>query len=509
MSDTAVAESGTRLQNFLDRAGFRGFPWKTAIILYTISYGWFWNVRNSYWADDWFMYAVRNLEFYNFDQLGTAPWSKAFFYTYDIVGVAAYRGLTFLMVFLISVLVFRIFNTVDILTQSQAKFLSLVVLLLATNTSAVPLMNGSYFLTLFLFVFAWNLYLVRGLIALRAISIGLFFFSMAYHTLVFLIIFPIAHFVILENERTKTGWSRAAAKCWPIFLIPISYALLRQLFWPPQTSYHQPTALGLKNLIVTATYFCCFIVFLFLVAKYLRLSRNGIKVICLAIFWLFVGLAPYVISQNLSGAPKLFVELYVLTFGRSDWYSRHLIAQSLGVGLLFCGLLLILAKLNKRAGVAWCGLVITALVSFNVGFGFEYVVDYAKQQAVVEKLERDGEVAGVNEYMFADRTNFLNARGRLYRPRDWWGLVWSAYGLSAAERAKILSSCDGGENGRFVEINGPETHWQALKNWVGDGDMGFEVTIDDSPGACKPELMQTERVSGAIPILFYFTGAKG
>ena len=107
-----------------------------------------------------------------------------------------------------------------------------------------------------------------------------------------------------------------------------------------------------------------------------------------------------------------------------------------------------------------------------------------------------------------NQTTFLNARARSYRARDWWGLVWSAYGLSAAERAEILKSCEAIETPRFVEINGPETHWQALKNLVGDGDMGFEVTIDDSPGACKPELMRVEEVPGAIPILFYFTGAK-
>jgi len=505
-SETVIEAPKT---SFLDRAGLRGFPWVPAIVLYTISFGWFWNVRNSYWADDWFLYAVRNLEFYNFDQLGAAPWSKVFFYAHDIVGVSVYRGFAFLTIFLTSVLVFRIFNTVDILTQSQAKFLSLVVLLLTTNTSAVSLMNSPYFFNLLLFVLAWNLYLVRGSKTLRATSISLFFFAMSYHALVFLIIFPITHFVILENERTKVGWSRAAAKCWRILLIPISYVLLRQMFWTPETSYQQPTALGLKNLIVTAVYFSGFIVIVFLAAKCLDLIRNGVKVFCLAIFWIFVGLAPYVISQNLSGAPKLFVELFLLTFGRSDWYSRHLITQSIGVGLLFCGLLLILAKINGRAGVAWCGLVMTTLVLFNVGFGIEYVVDYAKQQSVVEKLESNGEVAGVDEYIFADQTTFLNARGRAYRPRDWLGLVWTAYGLDAAERAEILTSCDGGENGRFVEINGPDTHWQALKNWVGDGDMGFEVTVDDSPGACRTEMLINQRASGAIPILFYFTGAKG
>ncbi|MFZ9359473.1 MAG: hypothetical protein ACO3BW_08335, partial [Ilumatobacteraceae bacterium] len=61
MSDIAVAESGTRLQNFLDRAGLRGFPWKTATILYTISWGWLFIVRDSYWSDDWDEFKFRDL----------------------------------------------------------------------------------------------------------------------------------------------------------------------------------------------------------------------------------------------------------------------------------------------------------------------------------------------------------------------------------------------------------------------------------------------------------------
>ena len=153
-------------------------------------------------------------------------------------------------------------------------------------------------------------------------------------------------------------------------------------------------------------------------------------------------------------------------------------------------------------------MIFAPIIFFNLSFGFEYVVDNTKQNLVIKTLRNEGELKIVTSYMFADSTQNLNARGRRVRDRDWVAAIVTAYGLDSAERAEILSSCDGGENGRFVEINGPETHWQALKNWVGDGDMGFEVTIDDSPGACKPELMQREIVSGAIPILFYFAGAK-
>ncbi|MFZ9600501.1 MAG: hypothetical protein ACO3AH_06450, partial [Ilumatobacteraceae bacterium] len=73
MSDIAVAESGTRLQNFLDRAGLRGFPWKTATILYTISWGWLFIVRDSYWSDDWTEFKYFQLGFYDQEAQGFAP----------------------------------------------------------------------------------------------------------------------------------------------------------------------------------------------------------------------------------------------------------------------------------------------------------------------------------------------------------------------------------------------------------------------------------------------------
>ncbi|MGA1654503.1 MAG: hypothetical protein ACO384_08505, partial [Ilumatobacteraceae bacterium] len=83
------------------------------------------------------------------------------------------------------------------------------------------------------------------------------------------------------------------------------------------------------------------------------------------------------------------------------------------------------------------------------------------------------------------------------------------YGVESMRSNRVATTCDPSGDARLVLIRGPETHWEALKNWVSDGDMGFDVTVDDTPGACKPEMVTSEKVSGAIPILFYFTGAKG
>ena len=96
----------------------------------------------------------------------------------------------------------------------------------------------------------------------------------------------------------------------------------------------------------------------------------------------------------------------------------------------------------------------------------------------------------------------VKARGRYYRDRDWWGLIGTAYDFEFAKKADIKTKCY--QEGRIVLINGPKTHWRALKNWIQNRNMGFVVRIDDTPGACTPDMKPSIIRQGAIPILFYF-----
>ena len=96
----------------------------------------------------------------------------------------------------------------------------------------------------------------------------------------------------------------------------------------------------------------------------------------------------------------------------------------------------------------------------------------------------------------------MNARGRYYRNRDWWGLIGTAYDFEVAKKAEIRTQCN--QEGRIVLINGPETHWRALKNWIQNRNMGFVVKVDDTPNACTPDLEPSIIRQEAIPILFYF-----
>ena len=324
------------------------------------------------------------------------------------------------------------------------------------------------------------------------------------HSLVIFFVLPLLYFLRQYRTDQKIAFK---SRLTVLTALPILYVVGRTLFWSSTNSYH---SFSLPDVFVLVEFWVAVMIAVCLTLLIVRRWSSGSQVlISLGFFISLLGISAYVLYRDLGTRQDILIRFFMFAFGRSAYEPRHLTLMPLGISLIFVGIFSVLQIRRDRPRNYLFGVLLSICVFLNLGSGFEYVVDYSKQQVVVEELVSSGRVVGVDKYLFADQTFLLNAKGRLYRPKDWWGLVWTAYGLDAAERAEIWGFCEGGENGRFVEINGPQTHWQALKNWVSDGDIGFKVTVDDTPGACKPELMQSEEVSGAIPILFYFTGVRG
>jgi len=505
MSEVIADDSEQKI--FLDQAGLRGFPWVPAIILYTISYGWFWNVRNSYWFDDSHFFRFKTDDIIN---QGFAPWYEVYRLLFKLTGPSVFRLLTFVAFFFSSVFVFGVSKKVKILEQEDRKFFVLLFLLLPFNTTRVALITFLYTSAYVLFFAAWYL-----LVSFKShwsyfLSLVLFFLSFQMHSLLVFFALPLVHIFWLEVFERNKNLTRFLRKYGAFGSLPVIYWTARSLFWPELVKYHSVSGDGLVKVAKLGVVFCVFSIAALLLAQRANTNnKKSLQLLGVGAIAVYLGSAPYVIGGYFPGLPS-FGTAYLTTFlGRSDHYSRHQTLQPLGVALILLGLLYLL-KLNHAnfQKILWV-LIFAPILFFNLAFGFEYVVDNSKHDLVIKILIEEGESENISGYMFADNTQNLGARGRAVRERDWVASIVTAYGLGAVERAQIFTSCEGGESGRFVEINGPETHWKALKNWVTDGDMGFKVTVNDTPGACKPELMQTERFSGLIPILFYFTGARG
>ncbi|MFM9173418.1 MAG: hypothetical protein ACKOQU_11640, partial [Acidimicrobiaceae bacterium] len=160
MSDTSVAESGTRLQNFLDRSGFRGFPWKTATILYTISWGWLFIVRNSYWWDDW---SILNFSTWSksFIPSGHPPWTRFYHDMAREFDPLLLRTVVFVTFFLCGLFVFailkRLLSDAGFRDDKCCRYVAILFTLIPTNTTRVSLNLFVYTVAVFYFFLAWYL----------------------------------------------------------------------------------------------------------------------------------------------------------------------------------------------------------------------------------------------------------------------------------------------------------------------------------------------------------------
>jgi hypothetical protein len=427
---------------------------------------------------------------------------------FKLFGPVSFRILTFLLFFLSSVFVFGVSKKVKLLEGKDQNFFVLLFLLLPFNTTRVTLMTFHYTTAYVLFFAAWYVLVTFKSYWFHILSALLFFLSFQMHSLLVFFALPVLHTFWLEVIEKKTYLTKFVLKFGALGSLPIVYWIARSFFWPERTRYHSVSGDGLEKAAALGMVFVVFLIAVLLIARWSNANyKKSLQLIGVGAIAVYLASVPYVIGKFVPGLPNFFTQYLTTFLGRSDHYSRHQVLQPLGVASILTGLFN-LPKLHQFYSQRRLWILIFApIVCFNLAFGFEYIVDNTKQDLVVGTLRNEKEQS-ITSYMFADSTQNLNARGRRVRDRDWVAAIVTAYGLDVAERVKILPSCEGGEDGRFVEINGPDTHWQALKNWVSDGNMGFEVTIDDSPGSCKPELMQTERVSGVIPILFYFTGAR-
>ena len=177
MSETAFAESGTRLQNFLDRAGLRGFPWKTASILYTISWGWLFIVRDSYWADDWTLFVAPSVENIDFNAWGFAPWFFLNEDLFNIFGPSWMRLAIFLFFYASGLFVYAISGSFSMLTKFERSGITLLFLLLPFNSARVSLMTFHYSQAYFYFFFGWYLLEISKKTSVFLLACSLFFLS--------------------------------------------------------------------------------------------------------------------------------------------------------------------------------------------------------------------------------------------------------------------------------------------------------------------------------------------
>ena len=510
MSDQMVVDSPK--PHFLDRVGLRGFPWVTAFVLYTISYGWFWNVRNSFWCDDYWAFYYPGIP-ENWHVMGFPKWIFLNKWLYELIGPGFMRLVIFVVFFISAICFYGISRKITYLNEQLRKFATLLFLLLPFNTTRMTLMVFHYTTAYLLFFLAWYLIVIFKSNRIKVCAALLFFLSFQMHSLPVFFALPILHLLILDHPRNWRGliiWVRNNSY---LILVSPLYWTLRWFFWNSHSAgLHNPS---IPQLLVLAKILLApglIVILIFVFAKYRPVeNRRNLYLIAISLFAIFLGLAPYIAYGGFHGPVALrpgiglFRGYWTYFLGDSNWQDRFLILQPFGVSLLICSLLYFIPLKIRRVQLFLQIVVISICVLLNTGFGFEFIVDYAKQKEVVSELRNVGFDSTISEYVIIDQARHLSARGQPVG--DWLYLVPIAYGV-APERVSVSNQCISSNDSRLVVIDGNESYWKALRNWLSHGDFGFSVEILDGPILCTPDLVENSRRQNQIPFLKYFIDTK-
>lgn len=508
MTEISIIE--TPNSRFLDRAGLGGFPWLTAIALYTISYGWFWNVRSSYWSDDWFSYRESGIHEI-WDDYGLAPWISFYKRLYQITGPGFLRLVTFSAFFVTAICFYVISRKINYLTERLRKFATLLFLLLPFNSARISLMTFSYTVAYFFFFFAWYLVVTFKSVRIKVLAAFLFFISFQMHSLLFFVALPILHLFSLEASR---NWRRIIIwfrNNWFLVLPAPIYVILRSRFWNVliDNTYHEVKVEGLWLFSKVLVLPIIAVPVIWVLGRFLRSEyRDASRLFSLGIIAMILGLTPHIIGGYFN-KPEGLPLLYLLYFlGRTrEWESRHLMLQPVGATLLLTGLFSFISVKFKRLQLTLKFLSILLCVLLNVGFGFEYVTDYAKQNAVIRELQDVGYNDEVSDYVFIDKSAYLNAKGRKFSI-EWQNFIDVAYGADISGSATSSTQCRSSGYVRLVVIDGEASYWKALQSWFSHRNFGFSVEISDGSNLCTLDLVENRGRQNQIPLVFYFVDAK-
>ena len=445
-----------------------GFPWVSAIVLYTLSWGWSLLRPNTLYWDDWSDVFQRD-NFYLRQVLvdsGRPPWEGVVEGLLLQMGPWSVRIAVFLMFFIVSLLLFEISRATCVLSVNRLKLLVVLFLAIPVNHARVSLVVFQYASSYFLFYLGWFV-LVRSKSAKSfVLACVILFLSFKTHSFLFFVLLPFLHFAwlnkieLLDFKKLNRRHLQVATYA----IMPLAYVVARSLFWPPIESwqdYQQPTASGvLTGLwpVLIGLIGLALIGFRQLKKKPTHfgvvLFTCGFSITALALFPYFAG----ELYVGYAGRPA-FITVFEF---RADWRSRHQLLMPLGLALSVVGLNELLKWKGKNIVVST---VLVISVALNTFWGSQYFLMSHKQEQLVELFKTTKgkvEIASLE-----DQTLRFNGRESVFRGYELGGFMTLA-GIST-ERP----GCEALPSGSALTLKSDTSYLKALA--TRDLGLYFEI----------------------------------
>lgn len=445
-----------------------GFPWVSAIVLYTLSWGWSLLRPNTLYWDDWAEYFRKPVS--HFPQVlrdsGRPQWAG------KLDGLLVYQGAwtvrlaTFFLFMIVGFCFFEVIRKASILSRDECRLAVLVFLIAPVNHARISLVVFQYTVSNFLFFFAWRLLLKSRSQTHFVLSVIIFFLSFATHSFLFFFLLPFFYFAWLHRQGLKNlrHFNRVHLQLVLLASLPMLYVIARQLLWPPIDSwqdYQQPTWAGVVTglwLVVLALLFLGVIGYRY---KMKRTTHHGVVVLVAGFAVTALALFPYFAGELYVGYGGRPAYVTVFEF-RADWRSRHQLLMPLGLAL---GVVGFNELLKHRFKNMFFGVVLALSVGLNMFWGSQYFLMSHKQEQLVELFKTTaGEltIASVE-----DQAMQFNGRGSSFRGYEWSGF------MTLAGIPTDRPGCEALLTGSALTLKSNASYLKALA--TRDLDLYFEV----------------------------------
>jgi hypothetical protein len=444
------------------------FPWVSAIVLYTLSWGWSLLRPNTLYWDDWLIYfnqpSVNGLSANA--AMGRPPWGSLIEFLLMELGTWAVTVATLLIFMLASAIVFCILREQRFFVSGQARLTVLIFLLIPVNHARVAVSIFDYTTSYFLFYLGWFVLVRYKSSKSFVLACVILFSSFKTHSFLFFVLLPFLHFCWLNRAKLTDlkRLNRIHIQVLVIAALPVIYVISRSAFWPPSESwqdYQQPTRAG----VLTGLWPVLIgLVGLSIIGmRRLKKKRTPVGLVLLIVGFSVTALAlfPYFAGELYVGYAGRPAYVTVFEF-RADWRSRHQLLMPLGLALSVVGLNELLKWRGKNVVVLT---VLVISVGLNMFWGSQYFLQSHKQEQLVELFKTtksEVEIASVE-----DQTKRFNGRESTFRGYELDGFMTLA-GISTDR-----PGCEALPSGSALTLKSEVSYLQALA--TRDLGLYFEI----------------------------------
>jgi len=450
------SESISRPSNL--RAELNGFPWLTAGVLYTLSWGWSLLRPNTLYWDDWhyiFDQPSRSLNS-TFLETGLPPWRALIDQEMLLIGHFLFPILSFVFFFIAGILNYLLLKKIEFLDLIELKFLTLIFLMAPLNHARIAKVMFGYTTSYFLFFLGWTIYVYSRSWRFRLIGLSFLFLSFMTHS--FLIFLSLILIQILYRQRLallRQKFRNSLSLTIPIILISVFYIVLRSNFWMPQNeyvNYQKIYPLGVaRSTILYIPFAICGLITYRLICVKKRLPK-GLKLLIIGTFAFAISLTPYVISNN--------VDRYIFSYN-IGWQSRHLLLVPIGLSFTIVGLSQMISRKTQFVSKA----ALICFVLLNIFVGIQYHLQSLQQSELVEYLKKEQISQLISE--IHDETRRFKGRGASFAEYEIFGMLKKA-GYSYPTRVGYPFSCDTRGRGVKLTIRSDKSIFDAFLNQILD-----------------------------------------